>query len=439
MKKHEHLLEVMRECDYRVVEGPAVCGCSPPETRCLLGKGGWPRDPHLVNPNDCLNCTKGGENGRALAKDTPAPKRNDGAKDTDHGASVENRRNGTAIGQSLVPLSAESGIEREILRLERELQQLWFDVRNIQNYRGPAVEQGLASLFDTLGTGFGFPSTPTGFGCDGGMPLTLYWSDSVYPYDSSGNPITLTYNPSTGNYEGSFLGDSPAACGCSGDTNVPISISYSPSGVSMTYNGDGSCCPTSSSGSSCTNNFPPPSVFVCDLSDSSNFSTDMSSPSDGSGAGTNSCKLGYTPDDGTSFNGGPINASGCYIPRTLFWRDSSYGIWTLHYDSVNGWWRTTKNITAPACGSCSSVSVPVRVTFTSGGGGNIGVSGPYNYTTHCPDPSGTADQSYGLFSASPYTCPPFYFHGGMSSSPTCDPWSTVFGTETWSIKGAGTH
>jgi hypothetical protein len=58
MRKYDAMLQVVRECDYRVLEGPASCGCQPPETRCLLGRGGWARDRNLVNPNDCLECTK---------------------------------------------------------------------------------------------------------------------------------------------------------------------------------------------------------------------------------------------------------------------------------------------------------------------------------------------------------------------------------------------
>lgn len=67
MTKYESLIYAVRSCDYRVTDESA-CGCESGQIRCLLGRGTWDKDRHQVNTNDCLECTKGGENGRALDK-----------------------------------------------------------------------------------------------------------------------------------------------------------------------------------------------------------------------------------------------------------------------------------------------------------------------------------------------------------------------------------
>ena len=140
-------LSVVSECDYRYVENRAACGCNQANVRCLLGLGPNPRDVNEVSLSDCLLCTKNGgkANGRVMDADPQIAAGDDGAKD--HHLRVTgagSRRSNSRCG-ALVPVTrpwvlrepvAESGVEREVLRLERSLARLWFDVRNMVNFRG---------------------------------------------------------------------------------------------------------------------------------------------------------------------------------------------------------------------------------------------------------------------------------------------------------------
>ena len=108
----------------------------------------------------------------------------------------------------------------------------------------PLWTRGLASLGDTLlgSGGPSFPPDPTGFGCDGFMPTTLIWHDPYFGDQS------MTYNPNTGQYESDpDTFDYDSCCGCDAASNVPVQWTYSTTGVTMKYKGDGGGCPTSGS------------------------------------------------------------------------------------------------------------------------------------------------------------------------------------------------
>ena len=280
----------------------------------------------------------------------------------------------TAIEQqsgALVPVTrpwvlrepvAESGVEREVLRLERELARLWFDVRNMVNFRMPPLDQGLASLGDTLlgSGGPSFPPDPTGFGCDGFMPTTLIWHDPYFGDQS------MTYNPNTGQYESDpDTFDYDSCCGCDAASNVPVQWTYSTTGVTMKYKGDGGGCPTSGSpGDNLNQNVPfnNNGISFC-TTDPGEFGTNPMDPvNDDSGPG---CIIySCTPDPFGTLDTPVSGVSPCtYIPRTLYFKESQFGVWTLRYDGDEGGWFGEKPVTIPGVGPCLTATVIVKVAY----------------------------------------------------------------------------
>jgi hypothetical protein len=365
VKRYDELLQVVRECDYRVLEAPG-CGCQAAQARCLMARGGAHWDRYEVNPHDCLECTKKEENdGRVVAEDSEASEGDDGDEDDHLRAPGADRGDGAAKRQLVVPVN-EGPVEREVLRLERELQQLWFDIRNIQNFRGPPIEQGLASLFNTLKNLGGGGFHPGSFGCDGGMPATLNWSDPVF-----GNG-TLTYSAATNCYSsGPTLVNVPPACdgSCPGANNVPMQVNYCPDGVTTSFKCDGSGCPTSGSitdSMGCNFGWPAPTILICDTVTPSNTTSNPTSPNDVSN-GSPANKMGYCPpNDVASFGPGKPGASECpTIPRTVYLKSATYGLFTLIYSDADSQWESlTKVINVPANvngSGCPARSVHVRV------------------------------------------------------------------------------
>ena|ERR1700687_763611 len=98
MKRYDQLLQVVRECDYRVLEAPG-CGCQAAQARCLMARGGAHWDRHEVNPRDCLECTKRKEeNGRVVVEDTKNPERINGNSHIGYFSASSYRSHGTASG-----------------------------------------------------------------------------------------------------------------------------------------------------------------------------------------------------------------------------------------------------------------------------------------------------------------------------------------------------
>lgn len=409
MKRYDQLLQVVRECDYRVLEAPG-CGCQAAQARCLMARGGAHWDRHEVNPHDCLECTKREEeDGRVVAEDSKAAKGDDGDEDYHNGSPSADSGDGAAKRITLVPVS-EGGIEREILRLERELQQLWFDIRNIQNFRGPPIEQGGAALFNTLkNLGGGSPFHPGDFGCPGGMPATLNWSDPVF-----GNG-TLTFNSGTNCYSsGPTLVDVPPACdgSCPGASNVPMQVDYCPDGVTTSFKCDGSGCPTSGSitdSLGCNFGWPPPTILTCDTITPANTTSNPTSPNDVSN-GSPANKMGYCPPNDVASFGPTKPETGCpTVPRTLYMHDSQYGLWTLIYiNSSVGWSSLHKTITIPANQNGNVCAASTQSCFvtkdTSGNASGLIIN--YKAIGSCPNSAGgftgESVQTYTKTSCNPY-------------------------------------
>lgn len=447
-------LQTVYACDYRVLEAPRECGCQGPRIRCLLGNGTWDADRHDVTNSDCLICMKGGENGRTMDANPSSPARGDRTTDGDRGAPEANRGDRAAGSKPVVSVVNENGLEQEILRLEREVQQLWVDVRLAMNFRSPYTEQNQTSLSNSL-KGGGFPvgpSGPNGFGCDGGMPNTIYWyppitTDDAWDGTGTGSVVSLTYDAPTNTYSGSGTANIPSACGCTGSSffgelNVPVQITYTPTGVTTSFWTDGSGCPKSLAdapgGHYDSFHSSPPSFSsgVCDLSNPLNMLTQPASPDDTS-AGTPACKMGYTPGDGDTFYGGGITQTGCYIPRSLYLKiyktsdnslvDSSplhfAGNWdgSVNLVARNGqqYWTGTSSYTynmSPA-GTCPTETANITfIAFFESGSGTVYAHWPFashlcadSVTRNCygfgSDSTNDSDwQVWGLG----YGCFPFY-------------------------------
>lgn len=352
-------------------------------------------------------------------------------------------------------------LEQEVLRLERELSQLWRDVNLVASFRSPYTEQTQASLTGTV-KGGGVPSGPSGpngFGCDGGMPTTVYWyppitTDNAWDGTGTGTVVSLTYDPSTNTYSGSGTANIANACGCSGssgfgETDVPVQISYSPTGVTTNFWTDSSGCPKSlaDAPSGHYNSFhsSPPTFSSdgCDTGNPLNMLTDPAVPDDAS-AGTPACKMGYQPGGpGDAFYGGGITQTGCYIPRTLYLKiyrtsDNSLvtssplhfaGNWDGSVDLVgrngNQYWTGHASVTAGTYGSpppgtgCPSETANVTfIAFFESGSGTIYAHWPF--ASHlCPDSvtrncfgfgsDSTNDADWQNWSGG-YGCFPFYLN-----------------------------
>lgn len=199
--KYDALLQVVSACDYRVVEERA-CGCQAAQIRCLLGRGEWATDRHEVSLADCLNCTKGGESGRTLDADPPNGEGDHGIKDDLSGPASADRGGGTADRGPLVPVVQESQIERSILRIEREISNIWQEVRGLSIARVPALEQQGAALWynpfwDQTGPPPNFTMTGSILGCHSLAVPTC----TVSVMDTG---LTTTYGTAVTNSSGAY-------------------------------------------------------------------------------------------------------------------------------------------------------------------------------------------------------------------------------------------
>ena len=201
---------------------------------------------------------------------------------------------------------------------------------------------------------------PTGFGCDGFMPTTLIWHDPYFGDQS------MTYNPNTGQYESDpDTFDYDSCCGCDAASNVPVQWTYSTTGVTMKYKGDGGGCPTSGSpGDNLNQNVPfnNNGISFC-TTDPGEFGTNPMDPvNDDSGPG---CIIySCTPDPFGTLDTPVSGVSPCtYIPRTLYFKESQFEVWTLRYDGDEGGWFGEKPVTIPGVGPCLTATVIVKVAY----------------------------------------------------------------------------
>lgn len=413
-------LGLISECDYRVVEERPQCGCQQSDVRCLLGRGSNPREPHKVLLNDCLNCItrRNNDDGRPLDENPPAAT-GDGRATQHHRDAPSQDRGGGAAERRLVVsvkkrvLVAEGGIEQEVLRLEREMFQMRLDVQNMLNFRAPLLDQG-GSAFGTTGKGGGFPGggapPPTGFGCEGGMPTTLNWSDPIL-----GN-IPLIFNPSSGCYEsGVSLVDTPAACdgACTAQTGVPMKVVYCASGITTSFKADGGGCPSPGGlGDSLNSSFgwPVPTFLTCDTTNPDLTISNPVTPTS-SAPGSPASNAGYCdPNNQVSFGPHATEGDCVYVPRTLYLHDPTYGLFSLHYnDTFNEWTSASKTVTYPGnvngCG-CPPIGDMHLIAYKQGGAPFFHFNDDSGFPVACPANAGRGQISnystYTKTSCSPY-------------------------------------
>ena len=285
-------------------------------------------------------------------------------------------------------------LEQEVLRLERELSQLWRDVNLVASFRNPYTEQSHAALTNVLKGGGVSPAIPHGYGCDTGMATSVQYWDSLL------GALELTYDPGSNTFiSDQTLLPTKGGCGCAAATDVPIQVVWSPSSVNINYKVDGSGCPTSGSlGDPMTGTASwggVPTITNCGAGDPNTFTSDtsgMTNPNSGfSGPG---CNLGYNPiTDSLPDFGNAIAGSGdCpYVPKHLVWRESALGLKaTLNW--AGGFWQGSCLVDYPGdaqCGPVSGMTLIIKhiATYDGDPAGTITYLAINLAPPSCPNPS----------------------------------------------------
>lgn len=467
MKLYERKLLTVGECDYRVIE-ESGCGCQGKKIRCLLRKGKSERDVYDVQQSDCLECLCRKEVGRGKPVDSDIAVAAGNPRD-EAGHTVPpgpHSGDGAAGREPVVSVKAvQSDAEQEVLRMEREVQKLWFDIRVMTNWRHPKHEQDKKNLGNSR-KGGGFPPTPSGpgFPCSDGMPATIYWNPPVDTGDGVGGgypPISLTLDPGGGSYSGSGLQYLPGnACGCTGGgpygfpiPDVPVTVSYSPTGVHVTFFAGADGCPTNPTldptGSPSGFDMPPPPFtgdFFCSAGSPDDFFSDGSGPTFTPGDGSPPCKMGWPSGGEGEFYGGNRTVGDCYIPRTVFLKiyntsdNSLVDSVTMHFAGTWGgspslgthdgeqYWQGTSDFTSTEfpVGTCPSKTATVTFIMFLSTGHNVTLYVHWPFGSHVcddtvtrncfgfgSDSSNTADwQTWGAS----YACFSFTLNAGHTPS-----------------------